>query len=556
MGVIVFFNIMTMKIFLITLLLIVSIGFNARPQSDLNLVKSDNVETINGKKYYLHKVEKGQTLFSISKAYQIDVKLLEADSNNIPLKIGQIIKIPFNENVSKGNEKVNYNSILYHTVLSKETLFGISRKYNVDENDLLKANPDVEKNGLKVGQTIIIPQNKANVNSESQKNNNIQVVDIAQKNKVEKTQPKNSINIALLLPLYLKNVGEITTEKFLYNKKTVNDFKSFSFIQFYEGFITAIESLTESGIQIQIHTFDVGEDSVFSESFFKKNEISKMDLIIGPFFFKPFKSVADFAKENKIPIINPFSERINIIENNPYVFKIIPSITSQIENVAKFIVEKYPNANILIVHNNKEQEKRRCELFRKEIAESFKDNNTNEGSIKELIYNQVGFAGFSSKLSKNRSNIIIVLDEKEIFATNFVNKIANSVDEELILIAPLQWKNYDKIETEYFLKVNTHFFEPNFVDYNDKYTQDFIQIFRDKFQTEPNEIAFKGYDIGSFFINAITKFGDNFTSNLNKVNARTLQNNFIFVKRGENNGYENVHTNIYRMQDYNFIKAN
>lgn len=545
-----------MKIFLITLLLIVSIGFNARPQSDLNLVKSDNVETINGKKYYLHKVEKGQTLFSISKAYQIDVKLLEADSNNIPLKIGQIIKIPFNENVSKGNEKVNYNSILYHTVLSKETLFGISRKYNVDENDLLKANPDVEKNGLKVGQTIIIPQNKANVNSESQKNNNIQVVDIAQKNKVEKTQPKNSINIALLLPLYLKNVGEITTEKFLYNKKTVNDFKSFSFIQFYEGFITAIESLTESGIQIQIHTFDVGEDSVFSESFFKKNEISKMDLIIGPFFFKPFKSVADFAKENKIPIINPFSERINIIENNPYVFKIIPSITSQIENVAKFIVEKYPNANILIVHNNKEQEKRRCELFRKEIAESFKDNNTNEGSIKELIYNQVGFAGFSSKLSKNRSNIIIVLDEKEIFATNFVNKIANSVDEELILIAPLQWKNYDKIETEYFLKVNTHFFEPNFVDYNDKYTQDFIQIFRDKFQTEPNEIAFKGYDIGSFFINAITKFGDNFTSNLNKVNARTLQNNFIFVKRGENNGYENVHTNIYRMQDYNFIKAN
>ncbi len=545
-----------MKKLLLALFLVISVCSTVCAQTEPVITKSDNIEMINGKKFYLHKVEKGQTLYSIAKAYQVDIKILEADTNNIPLKIGQIIKIPATENnIKNENKSSEHSNALYHIVLSKETLFGISRKYNVEEADILKANPEVEKNGLKVGQTIVIPQNQNNKQTATNtKQDKIQTVEVVQPVKVEKNDSKKTLNVALLMPLYLKSIGEISSEKIIYNKKLANDFKSFSFIQFYEGFNIALEKISESGIQIQLYTFDVGEDSIMSESFFRKNEIAKMDLIVGPFFYKPFKAVADYAKAHKIPIINPFSERNNIVENNPYVFKVMPSVSSQIEQVAKFIVEKYPNANILLVHNNKENEKKRCELFKKEIYEFFKENNANEGSVKELIYNQIGFAGFQSKLSKNRSNIVIVLDEKEIFATSFVNKIANSVNEELILIAPLQWKNYDKIETEYFLKVNTHFYEANFVDYNDKYTQDFIQIFRDKYQTEPNEVAYKGYDIAMFFINALAKYGDNFTSNLSKVAAKTLQNDFIFVKRGENNGFENVHTHIYRMQDYSYIK--
>ena len=46
-----------------------------------------------------------------------------------------------------------------HKVAPKETLFGIEKKYGVTDAALKKANPDLEKLGLQIGQTLVIPSN-------------------------------------------------------------------------------------------------------------------------------------------------------------------------------------------------------------------------------------------------------------------------------------------------------------------------------------------------------------------------------------------------------------
>jgi LysM repeat protein len=109
-----------MKKLLLALFLVISVCSTVCAQTEPVITKSDNIEMINGKKFYLHKVEKGQTLYSIAKAYQVDIKILEADTNNIPLKIGQIIKIPASENnIKTENKSSEHSNALYHTVLSK-----------------------------------------------------------------------------------------------------------------------------------------------------------------------------------------------------------------------------------------------------------------------------------------------------------------------------------------------------------------------------------------------------------------------------------------------------
>ena len=84
------------KQFLSLFLFLLMLGM-AYAQEEKGIVKSEKIETINGRKFYMHTIEKGHTLYSIAKLYQVDLKILEADTNNLHLKIGQIIQIPIYE---------------------------------------------------------------------------------------------------------------------------------------------------------------------------------------------------------------------------------------------------------------------------------------------------------------------------------------------------------------------------------------------------------------------------------------------------------------------------
>lgn len=547
-----------MKKIFFTLVIILGMSTISFSQEDVSIMISKSIETVNGQKFYLHKVEKGQTLYSISKIYQVDIKTLEADTHNLNLKIGQILYIPYKQENQAKNIAVYDTVSKTHIVLSKETLYGISKKYNVDEEDLISLNPEL-KNGLKIGMSIIIPsQNNLKLVDKSQlsKIKEIDKTIKPEEKKVLKQKKDDTFNVALLIPLYLSSSKEINIENLQFERKTADNFKSFKYIQFYEGFLMVADSLSKLGLKIKVYTFDVPEDSAINLNFLKKNELAKMDLIIGPFFYKAFKQVAEFAKSQDIPIVNPFSERRNIIDNFPNVFKLIPSYQDQANCIAKYLVDSFPNANILLIHNNKDFEKKRAEVIKKSVSEVFKQNITSEGSIKEVIYNQVGFSGLQSKLSINRANILFALIENEIFVTGFVSKLRNMADQNLTLIAPIRWKLYDKIESEYFLNLNTHFFEPSFVDYQDDAVKSFVLNFRNKFVVEPNEMAFTGHDIALYFLTALNKYGSDFKNNLEHIKVKTLQTDYKFEKLTENSGFENTFVNIYQMLDYKYIGKN
>ncbi|MEN2400743.1 LysM peptidoglycan-binding domain-containing protein [Flavobacterium sp. MC2016-06] len=113
-------------------------------------------------KYIKHTVSKGDNLTAIAKKYGIKAKDIQEANPNAPkvLKLNSVLLIPNKNQVveTKPAEKaVNTNTPGSHEVLPKETLWGISKKYNVSVDDLKKANPLLETEGLKIGQQINIP---------------------------------------------------------------------------------------------------------------------------------------------------------------------------------------------------------------------------------------------------------------------------------------------------------------------------------------------------------------------------------------------------------------
>ena len=109
-----------------------------------------------------HKVIKGETIYQISKKYNVtpaEIFKINPESQN-GLQENAILIIPnsnsFSYNIKKIEIPVNKSSKI-HLVQPKETLYGISKLYNVAIADIEKANVDLLKEGIKPGQSLVIP---------------------------------------------------------------------------------------------------------------------------------------------------------------------------------------------------------------------------------------------------------------------------------------------------------------------------------------------------------------------------------------------------------------
>lgn len=113
-------------------------------------------------KYTQHAVAKGETISGIAKQYNIktnEIYELNPDARNgIKFKSLLLIPIKAKKNTVSTTKSTNNSPKIMHEVLAKETLYGIAKQHNIAIEDLYKSNPDLEKEGLKKGQIINIPQ--------------------------------------------------------------------------------------------------------------------------------------------------------------------------------------------------------------------------------------------------------------------------------------------------------------------------------------------------------------------------------------------------------------
>ncbi|NSW93107.1 MAG: LysM peptidoglycan-binding domain-containing protein [Bacteroidales bacterium] len=144
--------------------------------SQVQVERSKDKVIISGVPYYVHTVRKGETAYSISRAYGITVETLTKE--NPPavygVKEGQVLHIPVSlagspaEPVKpyqpSGRDETRY---VYHKLQAGETVYSLSRKYGVSENDIILSNPGIEINKLPLNSEIAIP--KKEFMSEKQK---------------------------------------------------------------------------------------------------------------------------------------------------------------------------------------------------------------------------------------------------------------------------------------------------------------------------------------------------------------------------------------------------
>ena len=163
----------------------------SKPQKARPVQKDQSITVISRDSQTEHTVEPGETLFSLSRKYGVSVDEIKmSNEGNIKkgLKVGQVVKIPSARTIDSTESSIgstvtptreadqdktvaepvqtettaadsgNTGNVT-HKVAPKETLYSLSKRYNVTVDDIKTQNPEVAKHGLQIGQTLIISKN-------------------------------------------------------------------------------------------------------------------------------------------------------------------------------------------------------------------------------------------------------------------------------------------------------------------------------------------------------------------------------------------------------------
>lgn len=490
-----------------------------------------------------HEVSKKQTLFSICKKYDLTVEELMKHNPELKagLKTGMILKIPVSANQKdkaslkeKEKEKKPALVTLKHIVQAKETLYAISKTYNISIDQLIIQNPELAK-GLFIGMELAIQVEKSVADSivskQSQKlAESKTVVDIENLLKINKNSVPNKkpYRIALLLPLIIENS----------KADAVNE----RFQEFYAGFLLAANEAKKSGISLEIHTFDTGRTEEKVLDVLQNSILKQVDLLIGPAYSNQIPFVAEFARTNRIHTIIPFSSRVTEIDTNPFLLQFNPSQSIEVDFLSDILTRDYSNENILFVQLSGTSATEYGNTFIQKLQSKLKANNQQF----RVIDFSTTTNGISADLfDVSKKNIVIFNTDKysSIFPhLALINNLSSQFD--ILLYEQYSWKNQNA--NFRFKSFSLAPFKPELTDTDFKTYQNLFDThFNWRISTRHPRFDVLGYDLGHFVIAKLYSYGKDFAiDKLQLPMASGIQSFIKFERASIVSGFEN--TQLYR----------
>lgn len=500
----------------------------------------------------------------------------------------------------------NGEKFYVHTVKRKETLSSIVELYGVSEIDVLLNNSSIKRGKVKTGQKLLIPFIQNELENDIVQDEMIDPGFLIEKDcDMVFVSPDSIYRVALMLPLFLEQVDSVLL-KSPANVKLLTA-KPFSFIHFYEGFMIAVDSLVNTrNLKLELKIYDIDNNITKVDVAMQDPWLKNADLIIGPFYIKPFEMMMGFADTNGIMIVNPLTNRSNLVDNQPNLVKVKPSYYSQIDYVKNLVKDRYVDNNVFIVRMDNNGDSTIIADLSRELKEVINPytlvSNRKIVSRLRMIYNKmedkdevniedVEFHSDGTLLdytlanvliddsvrfnndvyvvnynndrletvnkygSVARNNVVIVYTDQSVAATQLINKV-NMLTERypVTLICMPEWSKFDKLFSENLMNMSSVYLDDKFLDYNSVAVNSFICKFRKIYGTEPTDYAYQGFDIAWYFLNALMRFGPDMSSCLPYYQIPLLNNDFVFVRNEDGDGLENINWNMYQFKNYEKVK--
>ncbi len=498
-----------------------------------------------------HTIQAGETLYKLSVKHGVSVERICRANPGLSVKnfrVGQVIAIPPKSKAtseattqtpvptpqvqSTPTEPLKPKCRDMHKIQRKETVYSISRMYGITEEELMAANPEIKNKKLKKGKFLCIPyaQKKVTETPKSptqQEDSTLTDAQLFDKNKKE-SKKIATIKAAVVLPFNTDGTGTKDEQVRM--------------VEYYEGFLMAVDSLKEKGVSIDLYTYDSGKTIASVKQILNKPEMKTMDIIFGPAHADQVKPMAEFAEKNNLRLVVPFTSKGDDVFNNPSVYQINTPQSYLYSEVYEHYLRKFPDAHVVFLDANTGHTDKAD--FIKGLKEELKNRQM---TFKELKGEDINPEGMKLVVDSLRENVIIPTSGRNVALIKILPQMIVTSREHpnynMKLFGYPEWQTYTDDHLASFFELDTYFYSsfytnnlfPEAIRFTNAYRKWYS---KDMANTFP-KYGMLGFDTAYFFLLGLHKYGSNFEDSMNQMMITPVQTGFKFDRVNNWGGFIN-----------------
>lgn len=509
-------------------------------------------DTVNGKVYYLYPVQKGEGLYRISKTFEVsqeDLVAVNPELAHSGLKLGQIIRIPY---VSK----IDSSQYIVHEVQPKETLYGLSKRYQVKQEDILRLNPVVAKK-MNIGARLLIPKMvqqpvAEKVVSGNNRKDTVKVESLKQPVVVADTLSSSVMPVAvlvdtltfssegtdLLVPDSLSAVFEPVQVPLriafllpLMAEVAKREPAIDRFVEFYEGALLAIRDAQKEGRKFEIYVYDTEKSVAKIQRILRQPEMLNMDAVVGPAYPSQVSAVSQFAYENHVPVLVPFTSKVSDIDRNPYLLQFNPSEEAETGLLYDWLVRKGDSVHCVCIGMDEE-------TVSSEVRSLYQKIGKSDLSVAEVSLSAVLNDSLAEVLVPDRENILILYSEKYRDVEPLIPYLKTcGKNYTLQMLSYYAWQKEERLPVPVFY---TSVFSSLSLIPLMTYAFRYNYWFRHEVGNDTPRYDVLGYDLTSWLICMLQQDAQlSLQQRIEQTDYKGLQSSIRFLRKTDIGGYEN-----------------
>ena len=480
-------------------------------------------------------------------AYKFGITVAELEKLNPTIKdtlqIGDIINVP---NIANNEEKIVDDEFGYYTVVPREGFLALERKLGLTQDEIEALNPELIDSGLKAGMIIKVPKDVTNSSGNDAIKRSVLMYKLVN---------FSTKNIVVMLPFRLNRVDmdSIQEVKDMLRQEGLLNIS----LDFHTGVLMALDSAKQIGISTKLDVYDTKARITEVSHIIRENDFSSYDAVIGPFMADSFDRAATMLRRDDVPIVSPVSIPSDLYSN---VFQTIPSNELLLKKIVAFVKQDSIPRRILIISDEKHRYisntlKREFSLAKQIFS------RTNEETDKDAYY--ILKEDIEEELLDGRT-IVFLETKDEGFVSNVVSMLNgfNGIDEELeiereiILMTTNKNKAFDgeNVSNNYALSnLKFHYPSPN-KPYDNEQPNSFVTRYKKEWNTTPNRYATRGFDLTMDVLLRLASADNLYDASTNDIETEYVENKFRYSKKMFG-GYYNEAVYIVKYDDLKIVEA-
>ncbi|TDU39415.1 amino acid/amide ABC transporter substrate-binding protein (HAAT family) [Gelidibacter sediminis] len=429
---------------------------------------------------------------------------------NAVLQPGDIINVP-----GSSDEKVIDDNYNYYTVQKSEGYYRLKVKLGLTQEQLEKLNPELKIDGLKEGMVLKVPQSTS-------------VGEVV--GSVEKTNLSRSLKnlktkkIAVMLPFRLNRVDTDSVQEAKALMR--NDRRLSVSLDFHSGVLMAVDSAKQLGISTKLKVFDTQDQLSEVSKILNSNDLSSYDAIIGPLMPNNLDRVARAVQKDGVPVISPITKPDQLFEN---VFQTVADTDVLERAIINFIKSDSLNQNVIIIADNANTAvSNRLKSEFRNARQVFSRKNKNGNDAYYIMASDLSGAFTSGK------NYVFLETANEALVstvTSMLNGMSNR-NQEIIIVTTKINDAFEGPNVSNFHLANLKFHYPSINrSIHPDQPDSFVRAYKQKYGIEPNKFAVRGFDLTLDVLLRLASDDNLYKASSNGVETQYTENKFRYSKK-------------------------